>query len=121
MQSALIFLGFYFLKPFWEAIRFGGQTQYPQEYLLYVVPSYILIWLLALFLSGSYDRPARPLSIFTGISAGTVIILLIYALLPETLRFSRALILMGSVWALISAYLAAIFFHLLRFSQFSFS
>ena len=120
VQSALIFLGFFLLKPLWEQIRFGGDTHYPSEYLLFIVPSYILIWLLSLYLSGAYDRPARALSIFTGISLGTIIILVIYALLPESLRFSRALLLMGSVWALLSAYLAALLFHLLRVSAFSF-
>ena len=119
-QGVLIFIGFYLIKPVWEAYKFQGNTQYPGEYMTIVVPIYILIWLLSLFFSGAYDTPVKPSRIFKGIITGTLIILVIYALLPESLRFSRALLLMGATWALLSSYLISGFFHLTRVTGFRF-
>ena len=120
LQAILIFLGFYVIKPIWEQIRFQGNSHYPAEYMTMVVPAYILIWLLSLFLLRAYDSPVRPGNIFRGIFAGTLVILVIYALLPESLRFSRALLLMGACWALISSYLISSLFHLAGFTFFRF-
>ncbi len=120
LQAVLIFIGFYLIKPVWEAYRFQGNAQYPGEYMTIVVPIYILIWLLSLFFSGAYDTPVKPSRIFKGIFTGTLIILVIYALLPESLRFSRALLLTGATWALLSSYLISLIFHFSRIAGFRF-
>jgi hypothetical protein len=116
----VFFLGFLIITPVWEQVRFQGNLQYPFEYTAIVVPAYILIWLLSLYFSGAYDAVVRPVKIFRGIFAGTLIILVIYALLPESLRFSRALILMGAGWAMISSYMISMIFHLAGFTFFRF-
>ena len=67
-----------------------------------VVPAYILIWLISLYYSGGYDKPMRLLSFLKGHLVGTLVILVIYALLPLDWRFSRALIFLGSLWAILS-------------------
>ncbi len=120
VQAVLIYIGFSLIKPLWELYKFQGSSQYPREYMTIVVPAYILIWLLALFFSEAYDTPVKPSRIFKGIFTGTLIILVIYALLSESLRFSRALLLMGAVWALISSYLISLVFHFLRITGFRF-
>lgn len=100
LEAALIYLGFYIIKPVWESYKFHDGGGYPREYMLFVVPVYIIIWMLSLFFSGAYDRPFKLGSVIKGILAGTTIILIIYALLPESLRFSRALLLIGASWSL---------------------
>ncbi len=120
LQAILIFLGFLFITPAWEQVRFHGDLRYPAEYTAIVVPAYILIWLLSLFFSGAYDPVVRPGNIFRGIFAGTLVILVIYALLPESMRFSRALILMGAGLALISGYLVSFIFHMAGSAYFRF-
>ena len=119
-QAVLIYIGFYLIKPVWELYKFQGNTQYPSEYMTIVVPIYILIWLISMFFSGTYDTPAKPSRIFKGIFTGTLVILVIYALLPESLRFSRALLLMGAVWTMISGYLISLLFHFSRITGFRF-
>jgi GT2 family glycosyltransferase len=119
-QAVLIYIGFYLIKPVWELYKFQGNSQYPGEYMTIVVPIYILIWLISMFFSGAYDRPAKPSRIFKGIFTGTLVILVIYALLPESLRFSRALLLMGAVWTMISGYLISLLFHFSRITGFRF-
>jgi GT2 family glycosyltransferase len=97
-DAGLIFAGFYFFQPFWEKYRFGSENYYPDEYQLVVVPGYIIIWLSFLYISGGYEKKTKPFDILRGISLGSVFLLLIYALLPEQLRYSRALMLFGTVW-----------------------
>ncbi|MEE9461557.1 MAG: glycosyltransferase [Bacteroidales bacterium] len=120
LQAVLIYIGFYLIKPVWELYKFQGNSQYPGEYMTIVVPIYILIWLISMFFSGAYDTPAKPSRIFKGIFTGTLVILVIYALLPESLRFSRALLLMGAVWTMISGYLISLLFHFFRITGFRF-
>jgi GT2 family glycosyltransferase len=120
LQAVLIYLGFYLIKPLWELYKFQGTSQYPPEYMTLVVPAYILIWLLSLFFSGAYDSPVKPYDIFKGIFVGTVAILVVYALLPETLRFSRALLLLGAAWATGSSYLLCLVLHFSRITGFRF-
>ena len=97
----LMFSGFYFLTPIWEQYKFGSDSYYPDEYLKYIVPSYLIIWITALYYSGAYEKPIKIWNIFKGHVSGTLLILVLYALLPESFRFSRAIILMGSVWVIL--------------------
>ncbi|HSV89419.1 MAG TPA: glycosyltransferase [Bacteroidales bacterium] len=100
-DALVIFAGFAFIKTSWEEIRFEP-SYYPDEFLFLVVPIYILIWLVSVYISGGYDEPHKIYRIGRGIMIGTVLILAVYALLPTSLRFSRALILLGSVWVIFS-------------------
>jgi hypothetical protein len=77
-----------------------------------VVPAYILTWLIALYYSGGYDKPVRPLAFLRGHLAGTLVILVVYAMLPLDWRFSRALIFLGSAWAILSTTGLRIILHL---------
>lgn len=97
---AVLFGGMYFLKTYWERNhRFIHGGEYPWEYTFVVIPVYILLWQVGGLFGGAYDRPVRYGSVFRGVAWSTVLLLAVYALLPEELRFSRALILLGSAWA----------------------
>lgn len=119
-DALFIFAGFYFFRSFWEGIMYNQKGYYPEEFLLYVVPSYILIWLLFLYLSGGYERPVKAINVLKGVSLGTIIILIIYALLPEKLRFSRALVLIGAIWTYISTFLVRGLLYVLNKKSFGF-
>ncbi|MBN1116262.1 MAG: glycosyltransferase [Bacteroidales bacterium] len=93
-----IYSGFWILTTYWEKFRFGTSQYYPKEFLYFVAPAYTVIWMFFLYLFGGYEKRIKPLSLVRGVVSGLVLILLIYALLPESLRFSRALILLGAVW-----------------------
>ncbi|RLD71272.1 MAG: glycosyl transferase family 2 [Bacteroidetes bacterium] len=112
LDGLIIFLGYLFGLPFWEQIRFDTVAYYPPHFLRVVVPAYILIWLLSLYYSGVYDKPMRFLSFLKGHLAGTLLILVIYALLPMEWRYSRALIFLGSLWALVGTLALRLVLHL---------
>jgi GT2 family glycosyltransferase len=112
LDAALIFLGYLFALPFWEQFRFDTPGYYPPVFLSVVVPGYILVWLVSIYYSGGYDRPVKLLSFLRGHLVGTLVILVIYAMLPLDWRFSRALIFLGSLWAIVGTLGLRVLLHL---------
>ena len=96
----ILFLAFTLdqLKTYWELNhRFINGGSYPDTYTYYIQGSYILFWLFALALSGVYTKNTRPTVIARSMTIATLVIGFIYGLLPEALRFSRALLLLGGL------------------------
>lgn len=118
LDGIIIYLGYLFVLPFWEQVKFDTADYYPPLFLRVVVPVYILIWLISLYYSGAYDKPIRPFSFLKGQLAGTVVILVIYAMLPLDWRFSRALIFLGSLWAIIGTLSIRLVLHLAGVADF---
>ena len=77
---------------------YNGIGSYPAILFAAVLPAYILIWLLCTYFAGGYDKPYSISKGVFGVAIGSVFVLMLYALLPESLRFSRALILFGTLW-----------------------
>ena len=122
LDSLLLFSGLYFIANYWEeTVKAVEGVHYPPEFLFGVLPLYIAVWLLSVFLSAGYDKPVKASKIVRGIFIGTSVILVIYALLPETYRFSRALILLGTLWAIFSMLGLRLLFHLLKIKGFDLS
>lgn len=100
VDAGLIFGGMFYIKIYWENNhRFIQGGHYPEAFMLFAVPAYIAVWLLGVFFSGGYDKPTRSWNIWRGLTIGTLLILAVYGLLSEDFRFSRALILLGAIWA----------------------
>ncbi len=118
LDGALIYLGFLFITNYWEMARFGIHDYYPPYFLQIVVPVYVIIWLLNILFSGGYRKPVSLYKIARGLVWGSVTILLIYSLVDERFRFSRALIVLGSAWALLALMLSRIAFHCLKVNGF---
>ena len=102
LDAGVIYLGYLIGLPVWEQVRFHVAAYYPPVFMHAVVPAYILIWLISIYYSGGYDKPVRLTSFLKGHVVGTFVIIVVYALLPLEWRFSRALILLGSLWAILS-------------------
>lgn len=119
IDSILLFSGMIVIKHLWQNLMLEHAFDYyPKIFISLVVPIYIAIWLFSVYFNGGYERPVNIRKIIQGLFIGTLLILVIYALLPESFRFSRALILLGSVWAIISMCLTRVFFHVLRLKDF---
>ncbi len=116
LDIGITYLGLFLFIPLWGKHHFSEPDYYPPDFLYVVVPSYVLVWFFAILLSGGYSQPIKPLKVFRGIIAGTFFILMGYALLPESMRYSRILIIFGGIWALFGALLIRGLFSLLNFS-----
>lgn len=115
LDIILFFAAFYFIEPVWEQIKFKGQGSYPDTFLQYIVPCYIIIWIVSLWFNGGYSKNLKLKNIVFGIITGTIIILIFYALLPGDLRFSRALIIIGTFSSLLIAIITRYISHYLPF------
>lgn len=120
LDSFTIFMGIWLIASKWEDYKFSDGPHFPLAYFLYVVPFYMLIWLSTVWFSGGYEKPVKLFKVSRGILAGTGVILIIYALLPESLRFSRIMILLGTIWALVGTILTRLALHFSGLQSFKF-
>jgi len=102
LDAIIIYSGFYLFLPVWEKYHFKDAGGYPDIYVKFVVPAYIFIWIMASFINTGYQRRIKLTGILRSVFVGSLVIIVIYALLPESMRFSRALIIIGSVWTVFS-------------------
>lgn len=114
LDALLIFTGFWLITPVWENFRFGTPDYYPREFMQVVVPVYILFFLCGIWFSSGYKKPVNLYKVARGIFWGLISILLVYSLVDERYRFSRALILLGAAWAGFILVLFRLVFHWLR-------
>ncbi len=115
----LILVGLFFIKDVYEKnIKIVEAGYYSDSLVTIAFTVYILIWMFTVYLSGGYDKPIRLLHILRGILIGTGLILIGYSLLPEVYRFSRALIILGTGWVVISYLISRLTFHLVGLRSF---
>jgi len=103
LDFGLLYACMWAVKSYWEVNhKYVEGGRYPEIFAAVHIPLYILLWQAGGLISGMYRSRSRMPALLRGVVTGTVMILLIYALLPEDMRFSRGIILAGSVCALAS-------------------
>ncbi len=120
IEAGAIFTALYFLVNYWEKnVKYIEGGSYPDALLSFIVPLYILIWLVAVWILGGYDKPIKLIKIIKGYGIGTALILVAYALIPEDLRFSRAIILLGAASAVGISMMLRFLLHSLKLDGYS--
>lgn len=114
---AFMIVGLFLMTKIWE----HEQIEFPKEVLRYAIPGYALTWLFSVLFSGGYDFPVKLKSYIKGGLIGTGIILIIYALLPKTVQFSRLYILLGAAWVILYYVISRILLHLTLKKRFDLS
>ncbi len=116
----LILFGLMIIKNQYEKnIKFIEGGSYSDSLVAIAFTTYTLIWIYTVYLSGGYDKPVRLFRILRGVLIGTGIILIGYSLLPEVYRFSRALILFGTAWVILSYLISRLTLHLVGLKSFN--
>jgi len=110
LDASLSLAGLFLIKNYYAEVT---QKIYDPVLVRNAFIAYVLVWCTGTWLSGAYDKPVRPFKIFKPVLIGSAVILIAYSLLPEHLRFSRALILLGTVVALLVFFLDRIIFNLI--------
>ena len=118
IDSAAIATALFFLVQNYQVIK---GIDYEWTILKWAIPAYSVTWILWTFLFGGYDKPIKFLKIMQGVLAGTACILIIYALLPKSVQFSRMIILLGAASTMISFAITRTIYHFLQLSGYSFA
>ncbi|WP_197748845.1 glycosyltransferase family 2 protein [Hymenobacter sp. BT18] len=118
LDAGLLYGGMYFLKTYWEHNHKYVRVPYPEKYMLVAVPVYVAVWLVSAFFSGAYDQPTKARRIVRGVFLGTLLISAVSNFL-DAWRFSKALIVLGGVWAVAALILRRLATNFLRYRTFS--
>ena len=95
--DALIIYGvFWFSKKIW-ILYFRPETEYSQSLLQNSFAGFSILFLIVSYYTGLYQKKFRFSQLFYSSAICLLIFLSAYSLLPETVRFSRGIVLMGSV------------------------
>ncbi|MDR1726251.1 MAG: glycosyltransferase [Bacteroidales bacterium] len=100
LDFTLSYICFLILKHYWAITLWHNANFYEISYSIYVIPCYIIVILGFVYIYGGYSKTAKVTKITSGVFFGMLTLLVFYSLLPASLRYSRALILMGSVMTL---------------------
>ena len=96
-DMVLMMLALNAVKSWWAEYYFQDSTYYDESPTNWIFGGYALIWTVALWMNGYYNNTRDLKKRLSSMAIGTMLILVIYALLPEYFRTSRAIILWGTV------------------------
>ncbi len=100
VDAALMILSFWVMKLIWnDYVR--PDTEYQTRLLWIAFPSYTLLFLVTSFYAGLYDKVYKRIQLVRSLMIAFLVLLAGYSLLPEKFRFSRGIILFGSMLAFI--------------------
>jgi GT2 family glycosyltransferase len=98
----IVYLVYRMATTIWGVHKYGAGYQYPELFTKIIIPSYTLVILVSIAALSGYKAPSRIINAIKGIIAGTIFILIVYALLPLDMRFSRAIIIIGGSLAIMA-------------------
>lgn len=100
IDAGLILLSFWLMKNIWSHyVRTG--IEYQRSLLWVAFPAFTVFYLITAYYAGLYDRWYKRSELVQSTLVATIILLAGYALLPERFRFSRGILLFGSVLAFV--------------------
>ena len=100
LDFALIVAGYVGIAKYWELYHKFVRGYYPSEFYIVHVPLYALVAIGMVWISGGYDRMTVARRVFRGGVVGAVVLFAMYAFFPRDWHFSRAILALGSAWAL---------------------
>ena len=100
IDAGLILLSFWLMKNIWsQYVRTG--IEYERTLLWVAFPAYTIFFLITAYYAGLYDRWYKRSELVQSMLIATIILLAGYALLPERFRFSRGILLFGTLLAFV--------------------
>lgn len=93
----------HFIKTIWiQYVRDG--RDFGVSFLWYLIPLLAIWFVAAAALTGSYDKKQKPSKALLSLVFATISTLALYALLPETMRFSRGVMVWGTLFSGVSIF-----------------
>lgn len=100
IDAGIILMSFWLVKVFWSTF-IKQEVNYSPNMLLIAFPVFTLLFLIASYFAGLYDNGYKQSRLNKSTVTAILVILSVYSLLPESLRFSRGILLFGSILAFI--------------------
>lgn len=97
IEFLIAFGGMAFIKNWWELNFKGIPGMYPDYFMQWLIPIYLLAWIGSTRLVGRYSEQFGHGAIIKGIAIGTILISGVTNFFDDY-RFSKGLILIGAVW-----------------------
>lgn len=119
LDTTVFYSALYVLVNLWEEWHFGNPHYFSPSMFYLVLPVYVVICQLSLFIFKSYHTPYKVFNTLKAIAVAYGVIITTYALLPENLRYSRAIIVLGAIVIGVSALLNRFLLHLSGIKEYS--
>ncbi len=100
LDAAIIFTSFWCIKYLWSTyIR--QEVNYSPNMLSIAFPIFTVVFLTVAYYAGLYDKGYKQSQLNRSIIMATLVLLSCYGLLPETVRFSRGILIFGIIMGFI--------------------
>lgn len=113
LDAAILLFGFLAIKKIY-LINHPEISSFPESVDKFLLPVFALFIITSLFFNGGYDKPYNLKKTIESILWGNIIVLIVYALLDESYRFSRAVVMMCLIWSIVGVLLIRLIFYLLK-------
>ncbi len=118
-DAAAMYIGLLGLKIFWANYYYKDPAYFKNDILYFNFPLYTFIWSVSIYFSGGYDDVGNLRRLVRGLLVGTVLIAAVYGFLDLEYRSSRAIIVLGAVWAIAGTVLLRMLLHFLKYRNFN--
>jgi GT2 family glycosyltransferase len=119
VDASALFGILFLLKNYWETVKASEGLHFHPHIIYIHFPVFVLSLILSVKVVGGYQKPIRLNAIYKGVLWGSILILILYSLLPENLRFSRAVVLLGMSFSLIYFTISRYLFDVLKIKSLS--
>ena len=96
IDAGIILMSFWIIKFLWSSF-IKQEINYSPNMLLVAFPFFTVLFLVTSYFTGLYDNGFKQSRLNKSASIAILVILSVYALLPESLRFSRGILFFGSL------------------------
>ena len=117
-EGITIAFGLHFIKEFWAKNYYSDPDYYDESFYYVNLPLYLALWLGGIYFSGGYDEKFRLRRVVRGMLWGTLVLAAVYGFLPLEYRPSRAIILLGALFALVTSTGLRTLFYFLKYKNF---
>ena len=115
LEFGITYFAIYELAHFYQSIM---EITFPVKTVKIMIPFYSAVWVVCYRAYQNHLPPLKWINLIKGGISGLLILLAAYALLPKTIQFSRAVILLSSILSLTTAFIVRIIFQSFKLGLF---